>query len=337
MRKYRLPLIALLVLSILLAACQSASPSGGQAQPTDIPPVVSPNQIVVDGRVVPADDVQLSFNTGGEVTDIRVKEGDVVKTGDVLASLGNRAQLKSTLSSAKLQLLSAQQDLLTAQQGRQELFDTLPQDRTAALDELTKAKKALDDATKKTYSVSHPARDTDIQDAQASVTLLADKLDKAKDDFEPYDNKHADNLQRAVYLQRLALAQRNYDDAVRRLNNLQSGASDFYRSQTDAEFQIAQERLAQAQKDFDKLTAGPDPDKLALFDSQISTAQGRIDAAQAAITAAEEILERPRPGRHDRRHHCEVGSHRRAAGNTGCTGHPSGGPFEVVRGYRQPD
>ena len=94
MRKYRLPLIALLIISILLAACQSASPSGGQAQPTDIPPVVSPNQIVVDGRVVPADDVQLSFNTGGEVTDIRVKEGDVVKTGDVLASLGNRAQLE---------------------------------------------------------------------------------------------------------------------------------------------------------------------------------------------------------------------------------------------------
>ena len=56
------------------------------------------------------------------------------------------------------------------------------------------------------------------------------------------------------------------------------------------EQQIATARLEQAQKDNDELQQGPDPDKLALTDKRIKTAQGRIAAADTALAAAQEAL-----------------------------------------------
>ena len=73
---------------------------------------------------------------------------------------------------------------------------------------------------------------------------------------------------------------RDYDNALRRYNNILKGSTDFSQSQALAEQQIAQSRLAQAQKDYDDLQKGPDPDKLALAEKRIETAKGRISAAE---------------------------------------------------------
>ena len=88
----------------------------------------------------------------------------------------------------------------------------------------------------------------------------------------------------------MAQARRDYDNALRRYNNLLGGSTEFSRTQALAEQQIAQARLEQAQKDNDELQQGPDPDKLALADKHIETAQGRIAAADSALAAAQEAL-----------------------------------------------
>src|SRR3972149_6907105 len=125
---------------------------------------------------------------------------------------------------------------------------------------------------------------TEVLVKEGDQVKAGDVLDKAKDDFEPYANKPEDNLVRAVFLNRLAEAQRAYDDTVRRLNRLDGViGSDFDISQAQAEMEIAQARLEQAQKDFKTLQTGPDPEAVALAESRVKTSEGRIQSAEAAL------------------------------------------------------
>ena len=68
MKSKALPILTiLLIASFLLAAC-SALPGGpGAGTPTPLPTVISQTNIVSEGRVVPRDDVELSFATSGQV------------------------------------------------------------------------------------------------------------------------------------------------------------------------------------------------------------------------------------------------------------------------------
>ena len=67
---------------------------GADGTPTALPPVVSAGEIVVDGRIVPNELVELAFNTSGEIAEVLVQEGDSVQAGDVIARLGNRETLE---------------------------------------------------------------------------------------------------------------------------------------------------------------------------------------------------------------------------------------------------
>jgi hypothetical protein len=126
---------------ILVSLALSACSGGGavSATPTPLPTVVANSNIVAEGRVVPADDVQLSFLSAGQVEEVLVEEGDVVKTGDVVARLKNKEQLEA-------QIAGAQAELVAAQQARQKLDDDQAQAQAAAADTLAATNKALKDA-----------------------------------------------------------------------------------------------------------------------------------------------------------------------------------------------
>lgn len=285
--------IAILVIyaSLILSACQMVSgQEAGQETPTAVPLAVADTNIVVDGILVPRETVRLSFNTAGEVAEVLVEEGDVVKAGDVLARLGNREPLEANLANSRLELAAAQLELLTAQNAREQLYKDLPQRQTQALQVLTNAREELRKARIKADNINAPASPADLNEARANLAVARDRLKKAQDDFKPYENKSETNLQRAYYLSRLADAQRKYEAAEKNLNKLLGGTSEFFASQANDELRIAQERLDQAQEDYDTLQQGPDPDELALVDGRIATAQSRIEAAQAAIASAEAAL-----------------------------------------------
>jgi multidrug resistance efflux pump len=293
MNKMR-PLIVVILVTLAglaLAACQLASGQGaGQETPTVVPVAVANTGIVVDGMLVPQETVKLGFNSAGEVAEVLVEKGDVVKAGDVLARLGNREPLEASLANSRLELAAAQQELLTAQNAKDQLYKDLPERQTQALQALTDAKDGLRKATIKNDNINSPASVADLNEARANLAVAKDRLEKAEDDFKQYENKSETNLQRAYYLSKLADAQRKYEAAQKNLNKLLGGSSEFFSSQASDELKIAQERLDQAQEDYDTLQAGPDPDELALVDGRIATAQSRIEAAQAAIASAEAAL-----------------------------------------------
>ena len=120
-------------------------------------------------------------------------------------------------------------------------------------------------------------------------SILRDVLDRGAavpgDDAGPGD---ARALGGAEHLIEVGLRQQEYTNASEK--NLVRAALLNKVTQALAKQQIAQARLEQAQKDNDELQQGPDPDKLALADKRIETAQGRIAAADTARAAAQETL-----------------------------------------------
>ena len=291
-RKFFILILSLMLAVLALAACNApGAQDSPEAQATAIPPVVSDLNIVAEGRLAPHQEVELAFAASGELAEVLVEEGAQVQAGEVIARLGNREPLESNVAAAELELLSAQQELLTAAEALQALYDDLPEAQTQALQAVTDAREELDDAQRSYNGLNSTAKPLDIDAAWANVVLAQEKLDDARDDYEPYANKSPDNVNRAALLNRLSEAQNAYDDAVRRFNNLQGVfGSDFEISQADTRLAIALARLAQAQEKSTLLAAGPDPADVSLAESRLDTARGRITAAEAALEAAKAAL-----------------------------------------------
>jgi RND family efflux transporter MFP subunit len=99
----------------LLGPGSSAKQSTAQTGPTYHTTTVKKGNLRIStsgtGTLVATHSVDLSFSTGGTVTVLKVQPGDQVKTGDVLASLGNTAGLQATVANDQLLYLQAQQAL----------------------------------------------------------------------------------------------------------------------------------------------------------------------------------------------------------------------------------
>lgn len=301
--KTLIPILFLVLSSLILAACGSAAAQNVN-DPTAVP-IVDDFNVVAEGRLVPKESVQLSFVTAGQVAEILVQEGQAVKAGDVLARLGEREPLEASLAGAELELLTSKLELsaarleqLNAQKTYDDLYEKWPAQATLAQQDLNDARQAVHDTERNLNYLSGTAAQFDVDAAWSQVVLAKDALENAEEKFEPYANKPDDNLTRAAYQSRLALAQKSYDAAVRNYNATKGTANAFDISQAEASYRIAQARLAQAQKDYDELVDGPDPDEVALAEAAIEAAQnrvsageGRIASAQANIAAAQAALQ----------------------------------------------
>ncbi|MGB5845218.1 MAG: efflux RND transporter periplasmic adaptor subunit [Anaerolineales bacterium] len=289
--KVKLIVLSVLLSGIVLAACSAIPTTENEPENTELPVVIADSRIVADGMLVPQDFVDLAFAAGGEVAEVLIEEGDNVSAGEVLARLSGRERLESSVAGAQLELQAAESELLSAQIARRALDDDLSIIQTQALDAVTQARAAVRTAERRVRSWSNSADQADIDEAKATLILVEDALEKAQDAYEPYADKAETNLVRATRLAKLATTQQSYDDAVRRLNNLQGiTGDDFDLDQADSDLLVAQSRLEQAESDLEMFLAGPDPDLVTLAGSRIATAESRVAAAEGSLLAAESAL-----------------------------------------------
>ncbi len=259
---------------LLLSACQGLPAT--KQQPTAVPTVVGDTGVTVQGNLVPVQFVNLSFNMGGMIVQVLVKEGDTLQAGQVIAQLDQHDRLASAVANAELELITARQALKT-------LTDNADVGTATAHQSLADARDAVRSAERYLNNLLNGSLGTDIDSARANVVILKDRLDTAQKDFNSYQNKPEDNLTRAKMLSKLADAQRRYDNAVRLLNNLQGSASDIDLEIARANLSLAQARQAQAEQDYADVKDGPNPDDL-------EVAQAREKAAEAGLTAAQQAL-----------------------------------------------
>jgi HlyD family secretion protein len=271
-------LIALLALTagLVLASCAQAAPATQQPAIDAPPTVVSESGITVDGKIVPQEFVNLSFNMSGTVAELLVEEGEQIEAGQVIASLDQRERLASAVAGTELEVINARQAL-------DALGENADVSTAAALQKMADARDAVRQAERRLRNLQDGSRQTDIDSARADVVLIKDQLDKAEDNFDPYEGKPDDNLKRATYLSKVADAREQYDNAVRLLNNLEGTPNEIDLAVAEANLLLAEARLALAESDYEEMQAGIDPDLL-------EAAQARLDAAQSALTASQAAL-----------------------------------------------
>lgn len=215
--------------------------------------------------------VVLAWQTSGTVNQVNVAVGDQVKMDAELAAL-ERTTLPQNV-------ILAQADLVNAQKTLDDLYDT-ELSLAQAEQNLATAKKAVEDAQRYLDSLESDAPQVDIDQARANVVLLKDDLDKARKQFAPYENKPEDNLVRARLQSKVAEAQKRYDLAVSRLNNLLGTASDTTFSVAQSNLGLAKAQQEEAQRKYDEIKAGPK-------ETDVVNAQTRLEAAQATLRLAQ--------------------------------------------------
>ena len=256
---------------------------------------------------IEAAQVQISPELSGKIKDVLVAEGDSVKEGQELVRFDKtlltaqleqaraalaQAQANYTLIAAgtppeqrQAAITAAELELTSAHQALQNLEDTASLARAQAEQSVAVADKALDQANDRLASLLGAADPEDIERAQAQVVIAEDRLKKANRDYDrnvKYINREVFKAQMQI---KVADAKTAYDVAVTRLNNLLGHANQIEVTLAEANVKLAEEVLANAKSDLEKVKDGPDPEALALAQARIAAAEARLDSAKAGPSA----------------------------------------------------
>ncbi|MFC1878562.1 HlyD family secretion protein [Chloroflexota bacterium] len=260
------PILVLLLLlgAALISACTSAQAAAPDSLESDSNgPAVIPNLgIIVEGRLMPNEAVDLSFAANGEVLEVLVVEGDRVKAGDVLARLGNREALQAAIANAEVELFNARQTF-------DELSGNLGIARAEALKAVSLANREIRDAQYQLDNFTIPSNQNDLTAIEA-VAIMKMTLDRARIDFEPYKNLSSNDSNRKRMRENLDGAQSDYNAAVRRL-------------EYEVALTQAEARLENAMQEYESLQDGPDPDAVGAAEVRITAAEAALEAAQAGL------------------------------------------------------
>jgi len=260
-RLLKIIILITLVSALVLSGCSGLA---NQNTPTE-EAVVEQNFVKVvsaTGVVTPARKATLSYSTAGIVAEVLVEKGDVVTQGQTLILLKGREEIQASIAAANFEVLSAQQAL-------DDLYENAAFSQAASLRMVSEASNAVRDAKYRLDNYTIPVNQQGLEAIEA-MELMRERLDAAREAFEPYKNDSFLNDARKKLKENVDNAQADFNTAVRRLTY------EFELAEADA-------RLVKALKDYDVLLQGPDPDLIAL-------AEARLVNAKAALTAAESVL-----------------------------------------------
>lgn len=257
------------LIALLLAAC-GGTPTAATATPA-IAPVKDNSAIKAEGKLKPAQSVNLSFVTGGEVAEVLVKEGDTVKAGAVIARVKSAAQQAA--------VARAEAGVAAAKAGEAKYLEQLPQQIAAAEADIQAAQAAI---------VSAAARRND----PAAIAGAEAALYQAKLQQQGAEYAYKKVIDKGLYgpteeQARLAVenAKRETEAAQLRLNQLKSGSAS-YRAQ-GAEITAAQARLDAAQVRLDQLKAEVNGKPNPTYAAAIQQAEAGVAAAKTAVADTE--------------------------------------------------
>lgn len=263
----------------------SGTPAPGSLSTGDstqaLGPVKIGNQVISEGKLVPIQYVDISFNSAGVVDEVAVSEGQAVRAGDLIARLKGSDKLQASVAAAEVDLLSTQQD-----------YDAIKNNASLASAEaqltLVQAQKDLENAQNHRTSKDFPAGDQDaIDKARADYNLAVDQVKQIEQIYNGLYNLPDSDPNKAYALSQLAQTRQKRDTALANLNALTNkpGASEI--AQADANLEIAKAKYEIAQSNWEKLKNGPDPDEIALAQSRIANAEAQLAAAKESLSDLE--------------------------------------------------
>jgi len=299
-------LIVLMGVSILISGC-NPSASEDLPTPTPIPTPIVPtkptyevllgeitNELQFNGRIAPVTEEGLFFRTGGRVRNVYFEKSSEVEAGQVIADLELLDNLERQYEADTLALRRAEiyvenanyiLDLFKLSAPSPDLQEAIARQAVA------EAEKAIADAERAYYITKSTASQADIDAAFAQIVLAEKPLEKAKEAFEPYENKPEDNLIRAQLQTRLSAAQRAYDSAVRNYNSMAGTGSIPDQTLAASELATAKAKLSDALQNLEVVLLGSSLNlELSLKENDLELAQIGLEESRLGIQDLEQAI-----------------------------------------------
>ena len=269
-------LTALLVLTVLVTACgssSSATQSAGTGGTGTVSSLDVSDSIETSGSLDADQLAELAWKTSGIVEDVNVAVGDKVKAGDILATL-KADTVPETIAAAQADLVSAERNL--------EDVKTSSLASAQAQVALAEAQSDYDTAKNKVDNLKYDRATPEmIKNAESQLTLAKQAMDKAQSDFNSVANNPKNTSSTPLYASaytKLYQAQKAYQSALATLNWYKGHPTDTDVATIQADFALAEAKLGDAQREWERLKDGPDP-------NDIAAAQAKVDAAQATVNS----------------------------------------------------
>jgi len=283
-KKIWIPIVVVMVIAAIVVAVlpmlnagQSAANSQYQTSPLARGSLTA--TVGATGTVRAKQTAVLNWQTSGTVESILVKVGDSVGKDDRLASLSQ--------TSLSQQIILAQADMVTAKRNLENLekssLSTSQAEQTLAV-----AQKNLDDAKDKKDSKKFTKADQSVIDAAyANYILAKEEIENVEDDYEGTRWKPDDDPVRAAATAKYTAALQKRDTALANYNYAKSYPDELEQSEIDANLALAESKVRDAQREYDRLKSGADPE-------DIAAAKARVAAIEATLKSA--FIESPFAG-----------------------------------------
>ena len=280
--------------------------------PTDVDAIsvdTGLNVVTAEGLVVPLDDTQLSFQSGGEIVEILVAEGDLVDAGDPLIRLDTTdqelavEQAKAAVVKAEANIQSAEAGLLAAQAGftaTEVALDTakaqlalLKAGATPEQVALGESDVAVADAG---VTLAAGNRDASLEGATGAVIAAAEaqvsaaqaQYNAAIRSYQPItQNENADAKDREQAQLQINAALANLNSAQAALAKLRSGPSSAAQVAANSGVGVALNQRDSAQANLDLLLADPLGQQIAVAESAVTQAENQLQEAELQVSNAQ--------------------------------------------------
>ncbi|HEY9802122.1 MAG TPA: efflux RND transporter periplasmic adaptor subunit [Leptolyngbyaceae cyanobacterium] len=236
-----------------------------------------PITVSANGTVKPERSINLSPKNSGILRQLLVKEGDVVKQGQVLAYMDD-SNLRGQLVSAQGQLAQAEANFQKAQAGNR------PQD-------IGQAQAQLDEALANLRKLEAGNRPQDIAQAQARLKSAQATLNQAEDDLRRNQQLYSSG---AIALQTVNQKRTERDSAQAQVNEAQQALALQQAGSRQEDIEQAKATVRQRQEALALLKAGNRREDIEVARAQVTSARGTLQNIQASIN--DTILRAPFDG-----------------------------------------
>jgi HlyD family secretion protein len=225
----------------------------------------------------------VTWQTSGQVQTVNAAVGDLVTADQVLAELK-----KSSLPQA---LILAEADLVNARQALDNLLNSDTPSAQAYVT-LVQAQKALEEAqTARIDKGKNRASDANLEAARATYTLAQDKVKRMQDAYDQVKDRPEEDVQRAVAASNLASAKQARDRALANLNWMLGTPDVQELDEADAQVKLAEARLKDAQREWERLKDGAPADDITAAEARITAIENSLNTVRIRAPFAATITE----------------------------------------------
>ena len=286
------PLWGLVLFALLAAGCQSAEKTPNS--PSTPSELIEPIRLIASGSIQ-AGEVRMASELGGRIIEVRVKDGDEVRTGEAIVIL-DATPLLLQLAQAEAAIVTARSDHGLVSAGprveeiaaRQAALALAEAQRDGALASWENAVDAIENPQDLDAQIARAY--TQVQLAEQGVELVEAQIASERllrDQRSGFERDIADLEVRAAE-EALAAAESDHVAAQRLLNWLwviREEPLHLIAQANTAEglYRIAEEGVAVAQAQLDDLLDGPVAEEIAVAEAAVAQAEAKAEVLRVQV------------------------------------------------------